>query len=184
MGCLSCGRFLHDECSNFKDNKCCCKSDKKSFTTTPPQATKGRPQKENKEITDPLSTWRKRAAIEYPIESAVYCDWRNKSNVGGGKYPIIGCKDGKQKTIHHGPVKIEHGVEFNFNDPSNVHRICERCHHLWHHWNDSPYSAILYMTLPHNPRDATIEELNIWSDSKTRPQAPEPRTKPIQVGTD
>jgi hypothetical protein len=187
MGCLSCGRYLCDECRDVKDNICCCQRQTKiTFAPTPPQgkAPRGRPTKEIDEINDPLSTWRKRAAIEFPVDPTKPCDWRNKSNVGGGKYPIVGCKDGYQKTIHHGPVKIEMGVQFNFNEQRNIHRICQICHHLWHHWNDAPYDAQLYMTLPHTPRDATSEELEMWANSNTRPKAPEPRTKSILVGSD
>jgi hypothetical protein len=143
-----------------------------------------RTEKDGTELIDPKSTWRKRAAIAYPLAKELPCEWQGKANVGGGKYPIVGCKSNNQLDIHHGPVKIEIGIKFDFNQKGNVHRICRVCHHLWHHWNDEPYKAEEWMLLPHSPVDATLEQLELWSNSKTRPKAPEPRTKPINVGVD
>lgn len=176
MGCLACGRFLCSECPDISDGKCC------HLRSTPTGAMLE--NLSNKTLIDPESTWRKRAAISFPIAKELPCEWRGKKDVGGGKYAIVGCIDGLQSTIHHGPVKIEIGITYNFNQEGNVHRICERCHHLWHHWNDSPYNWEEWALLPHSPTDATIEQLELWANSKTRPKPPDPRTKPINVGVD
>lgn len=189
MGCLNCGRGFHGECFNGPNRKkcCCAYLSPKKFGHKLPQPDKvvrGRPHKDNEALQDPLSSWRKRATVAYPLDKTKPCDWKGKKDCGGGKYPIVGCINGMQSTLHHGPVKIEEGVSFNFNDPDNIHLLCERCHHLWHHWNDAVYDFKLYSTLPHNPVEAPNELLETWANSNTRPKAPEPRTKPIEIGAD
>jgi hypothetical protein len=115
---------------------------------------KGAPTKEPENVTDRLSTGRKRAAKMWPLFKTNPCEWRGKKNCGGGKYPIIGCIDGLQKARHHGPVK-----EVLRNEPGNVHRICPACHNRWHSLNNPVYDEELYNTLPHKPEPATEMDL-------------------------
>jgi len=107
-----------------------------------------------KELKDPKSTGRKRAAQLYPLDKEEDCEWRGKKNCGGGRRPIIGCYDGKQKHRHHGPMK-----DPTKNHEGNVHRICTACHMHWHELNDLIYDEKDYAKLPHDPLDATVEEI-------------------------
>lgn len=108
------------------------------------------------------STGRKRAAELYPLDRNADCEWRGLANVGGGKHPIIGCLNGKQSNRHHGPDK-----DTLNNANGNVHRICNRCHNIWHEHNDADYDPAFL----HNPKPAELEELLQWDDRKTRPRA-------------
>ena len=106
----------------------------------------GRPMSEAHEITDVLSTGRKRAAMLYPIFEGMLCEWAGLKNAGGGVVPIIGCNGNKlspkkggdgelvQGDVHHGPDKNTLA-----NQPGNAHRICAYCHHRWHAANDKFY---------------------------------------------
>lgn len=187
MSCVSCGRGLCDECESTigTESPCCCNG--AATTQTLPQERK-RSKKDDGTLIDPTSTWRKRATQEYPLDREAECEWRNLADCGGGKYPIVGCTNGKQQTIHHGPVKIDSDFSYNFNirtdDNCNVHRICTRCHALWHYWNDTPYTPEVYANLHHRPREARPNELIVWANAKTRPVAPEPRMTPLKVKED
>lgn len=75
-----------------------------------------------KELIDSESTGRKRAAKLYPLDERKTCEWQGQKNCGGGRRPIVGCMDGKQKHRHHGPVK-----KTTYNHEGNVHRICTSC---------------------------------------------------------
>ncbi len=112
----------------------------------------GRPKKEDSEVTDPKSTGRKRAAVEFPIDPNAFCEWRGLANCGGGRNPIIGCISGKQRHRHHGPDK-----NTLRNETGNVHRICHYCHNRWHAANDNDYDP----TINHEPRPATAAEYAI-----------------------
>lgn len=208
MGCISCGRNFHYECEastwtpsvDAMDpvlDSCCCKSQRSTEHEGmvsaiagaaldgegiggDEAAPKGRPPKDDATLTDPESTWRKRASMAFPLDRAAPCEWRGLADVGGGKYPIVGCTSGDQQAIHHGPVKITRGFEqaglpFDFNREGNVHRVCARCHNLWHHWNDATYDPAGFSTLEHAPREAIPRELLVWSSPKTRPPAPYPK---------
>lgn len=105
-------------------------------------------------LKDPESTGRKRAAKLYKIDSSAACEWRGKKNCGGGLRPIIGCNEGNQKHLHHGPVK-----DTTRNELGNVHRICSSCHVHWHELNDLIYDKSKYGLLPHSPEDASVDEL-------------------------
>lgn len=189
MGCLACGRVFHDECCDIVDSVCCCQRKARAGRTastgsgdaSSEVATRGRPKKNDALLEDPHSTWRKRATVEFPLNREAFCEWRLLANCGGGKYPIVGCASGKQSALHHGPVKITDGVvgpdgqPYNFNDRSNIHLLCGRCHVLWHHWNDTPFDPLGYQALPHEPREATPHEILTWTNSRTRPTAPEPK---------
>lgn len=170
-GCLNCGRGLHEFCNSCE---CCLpetnggiSEDKNANIARPKESNKrrahesssdgeteqperGRPVKSPEDIKDRHSTGRKRAAVLFPIFADEACEWRSLSNCGGGKYPIIGCVDGKQQHRHHGPNK-----DPLRNNPGNVHRICDNCHNIWHSQNDKDY----HPDIKHNPRPATTEEL-------------------------
>jgi hypothetical protein len=158
MPCLECGRDFHDECDYGNCNECHPNVEKlvKTFTAT------GAPVKNPQDVTDPKSTGRKRAAQLYPIFEDAPCEWQGKKNCGGGKYPIVGCIDGKQRHRHHGPVK-----NTLRNESGNVSRICHNCHNRWHALNDPVYDEVEYSKLPHTPLAATEMEL-LASEAKWR----------------
>lgn len=164
-GCVACGRGFPEEC---KRGGKCLKS--KSFLSAsvelsefsalsslesksdlPTQTRKHGSTAKN--LKDPKSTGRKRAAQLYPLDSTAPCEWRLQKNCGGGKRPIIGCMDGFQKHRHHGPVK-----DTTRNHEGNVHRVCTQCHAHWHELNDLEYLESDYALLPHDPMPATLEE--------------------------
>lgn len=126
----------------------------------------GRPWKEDSEIIDPRSTMRKRAQKilkeERGIEIGSPCEWRGLANAGGGRHPIVGCRDGVVRHIHHGPDKNW----FN-NSPGNLHGICHTCHNRWHARNDPCY----FPSIGHSPRPATEDEMKLWNDSGKMPKA-------------
>lgn len=168
-GCIACGRHLHDECIY---TPCCCvkygaTETKRSKASVAPSlnptnpyenatVVTGRPQKLVEDIRDPLSTGRKRAAKLYPIDETAPCDWRLKKNCGGGKRPIVGCLDGLQIHIHHGPDKNPLN-----NAETNVHRICNKCHNRWHYLNDGDYDDSAKLNI-HNPVSATVDEVILY----------------------
>jgi len=102
----------------------------------------GRPMSEPSEITDIVSTGRKRAAMMYPIFKDMKCEWSGLRYAGGGVEPIIGC-DGNIIQPSKGPDKGDrhHGPDKNVinNAPDNVHRICSKCHNRWHALNNPYY---------------------------------------------
>jgi len=102
----------------------------------------GRPMSEPSDITDIVSTGRKRAAMMYPIFKDMNCEWANLRNAGGGVEPIIGCA-GSVIQPTKGPDKGDrhHGPDKNVinNAPDNVHRICSTCHNRWHALNNKYY---------------------------------------------
>lgn len=162
VGCAACGRGFHRECR--KGCKRCHKDrnvpnsesledseDYESFESISGDTPRN-PKKSN--LKDPKSTGRKRAARLYPLDFDAPCEWRGKKNCGGGLRPIIGCYDGTQQHRHHGPVK-----DTVRNELGNVHRICDDCHVHWHELNDLIYNQANYELLPHNPVEASDEEL-------------------------
>lgn len=102
----------------------------------------GRPMSEPSDITDIVSTGRKRAAMMYPIFKDMKCEWAGLRYAGGGVEPIIGCfgsviqpsKGPDKGDRHHGPDK-----NVINNAPDNVHRICSTCHNRWHALNNKYY---------------------------------------------
>jgi hypothetical protein len=149
-GCVACARGFPEECK--KGGKCL--KDKAKVTVISGTTKERKHGATAKDIKDPKSTGRKRAAALYPLDRSAPCEWRGLKNCGGGKYPIIGCVDGFQTDRHHGPVK-----DTTRNHSGNVHRICKRCHNHWHELNDLPYDSREYGLLPHDPEQATAEEL-------------------------
>lgn len=110
-----------------------------------------------KQLKDPLSTGRKRAAKLYPIHDSEPCEWRGQKNCGGGERPITGCLSGNQESRHHGPVK-----DTTRNHQGNVHRICTKCHNRWHLLNDLIYDQERYSLLPHDPSPCGEDELWLY----------------------
>lgn len=112
-----------------------------------------RGQARDTNLKDPQATGRKRAAKMYPLDRTAPCEWQGLSNVGGGKYPIVGCVTGLQQDRHHGPDKSVVN-----NDEGNVWRICSRCHNRWHSKNNKEYDWTNTAPPPHKPRPQTPEE--------------------------
>lgn len=170
MPCSSCGRGFHDEC--FSDCKTCHPEPQevKAIKVNSGVLKIGRPEKDFHQITDPLSTGRKRAARDYKLEKDQPCEWQGLKNCGGGLNPIIGCLDGKQIQRHHGPIK-----DPRHNESGNVHRICTKCHRRWHARNDPVYDEGEYSRLPHRPEPAQSSELAQneidWKRGKYREQS-------------
>lgn len=153
--CWGCIVGLHEECLELKPvdstegaYQCCCfdkprDSDEGRAVRT---GEVGRPMMETHEISDVLSTGRKRAAMLYPIHEGMLCEWAGLKNAGGGVVPIVGC-DGHKLTSTKGGIgelhqgDVHHGPDKNTleNSPGNVHRICATCHHRWHAANDKFY---------------------------------------------
>lgn len=151
--CVACGRGFYAECT--KGGKCLKSEPVVIEGKTSDAESKSRVHGGTaKALKDPLSTGRKRAAELYPLSKNEPCEWRGSKNCGGGKRPIMGCVDGFQVARHHGPVK-----DTTRNHEGNVHRICTRCHNHWHELNDLVYDAREYGLLPHDPVEATAEEL-------------------------
>lgn len=122
--------------------------------------------KDDAVVRDQQSTGRKRAADMYPLYPEYDCEWRMQKGCGGGKYPIIGCLDGKQEARHHGPDKNTLN-----NEEGNVHRICHKCHNRWHHRNDEGYVWGAIYT-PHSGKPATEVEVKLndisWTGYKVK----------------
>lgn len=87
-----------------------------------------------KEMRDPISTGRKRAARLYKIQPGSVCEWAWKKNAGGGIVQIVGCTGRPAVHIHHGPDKSTLN-----NERDNISIICNFCHNRWHTENDRYY---------------------------------------------
>ena len=94
----------------------------------------GEPEPE-KEMLDPISTGRKRAARLYPLKAGQVCEWAWKKNAGGGVEPIYGCAGRPAVHIHHGPDKSTLN-----NERENISLVCNFCHNRWHTANDKYYA--------------------------------------------
>lgn len=160
MTCISCAISLHEECEN---DPCCCTQNtatgesKISLLTEDPTrdavVIRERRGKNTKDIVDPKSTGRKRAAVLFPLDRTQPCEWRMQKNCGGGDKPIVGCLKGFQTNRHHGPNK-----DTLINIEGNVHRICADCHNRWHYLNDGNYSKSSISKI-HSPVAATLWEV-------------------------
>ena len=103
------------------------------------------------DVTDPVSTGRKRAAGLAAILSGMTCEWAGLRHAGGGVIPVVGCagnliadkKGGDpeqgylQGDRHHGPDK----ATLNNAMGQNLFRICKLCHNRWHVLNDPFYET-------------------------------------------
>jgi hypothetical protein len=100
-----------------------------------PKRRDSRRTKNDMNLKDPQSTGRHRAvAIHGKANPEEPCEWRGLANCGGGQFPILGCADGFQSNLHHGPDK-----NVLNNDRINIHKICSQCHNRWHTLNDPDY---------------------------------------------
>lgn len=153
MACIACGQMFHDECDNGGCETCHGEQDRAVIHFTRGLSGGGTTAKDDRLVTDRLSTGRKRAADLYPLAKMMPCEWRGLKNCGGG-IPIIGCENGFQQDRHHGPVK-----DTLRNEKGNVHRICKKCHKRWHFVNDSVYDENKYDQTKHEPEPATQQEL-------------------------
>jgi hypothetical protein len=152
--CLACGRGFHRECKKCQKGKCHAKEVSSPTEHEENAETLGPRDSKKRNLKDPESTGRKRAAQLYPIDPDASCEWKGLRNCGGGRRPIIGCLDGKQQDCHHGPVKTT-----TRNELGNVHRICKACHVHWHELNDLIYDVKEYNLLPHDPVPAEDMEI-------------------------
>lgn len=157
--CWGCVVGLHEECLSpqlvddgdtetapeLRDVwvKCCCFSSKVPDASTFANGV-GRPVAEPADITDILSTGRKRAQMLYPIFEDMLCEWAGLARAGGGTHPIVGCRGNRIDPTKEGPRAghRHHGPNKNVidNGPSNVHRICTTCHNRWHALNNASYA--------------------------------------------
>jgi len=132
--CIPCVTGFHWECPSLQGDNCCCDSSGPLGIT---QNKRGGPVKFDEDVTDPQSTGRKRAAVAYPLEEGMTCEWSSLKYAGGGSFPIIGCPGHKATNRHHGPDK-----NVLNNSEGNVHRICAFCHNRWHARNDPLYQEV------------------------------------------
>lgn len=117
------------------------------------------------DVTDPLSTGRKRAVLVAPILTGMICEWAGLKYAGGGVIPMVGCagnliadkKGGMpdegylQGDRHHGPDK----ATINNAVGQNLHRICKLCHNRWHTLNDPYYEGTRPKAAqPWNPKES------------------------------
>lgn len=147
--CWACVVGLHQECMDltFSDDtglaQCCCVLAPTDSDAGAWQKEIGRPVSPPSDITDVLSTGRKRADMLYPIFDGMVCEWAGLKFAGGGIEPIVGCRGNTLRAErggyarHHGPNKstLENG-------PLNVHRICYSCHNRWHAANNEFYGKV------------------------------------------
>lgn len=126
---------------------------RRSGRTREPRGGRSSSGRRDATLKDQQSTGRKRAAKLYPLNREAPCEWRNKTNCGGGARPVIGCLNGNQQARHHGPDK-----SVSNNEEGNVHRICHSCHYRWHRANDPSYdwndnARPSHSPLPMSPAD-------------------------------
>lgn len=208
--CWPCVVGLHNEClspelTESDDDggaswQCCC------YASLDPDAVEFTERERDtvhvEDITNVLSTGRKRAAMVAPIFPGMLCEWAGLRNAGGGVVPIVGCRGNRIADVkknadlpehidmrgerHHGPDK--NTLE---NSPGlNLHRICASCHKHWHALNDPYYGERperpdaqylpldTYTSMRHDPiTQATEEELaksEAWWEIRTeqRPDYP------------
>ena len=154
--CLPCSAEDHILCRrpNLDNMTCCCSN----LIDEQPQLVSPGGNKAAIDITDVQSTGRKRAALLFPIEEGMICEWSYLKFAGGGVVPIIGCMDNPATDRHHGPDKNTLN-----NKPENVHRICATDHNRWHQLNDQFYGQRPSGTEPFIPLDGyqwTIHDPN------------------------
>lgn len=151
--CMACVVDLHEECWEpiALDTgywQCCC------WQNSDPDAKSAREGRVAgvDEVTEVLSTGRKRAAMVAPIFPGMPCEWAGLRYAGGGPHPIVGCVGNtiadvkknadlpenatKRGERHHGPDKNT----LNNAPGTNLHRICSACHTHWHALNDRYYA--------------------------------------------
>lgn len=168
--CHSCRAGYHAECMevwHYEDMECCCGGDLtfdsagnvrveettgdildgKEIDSGYIDASAYSGTKSLGDISDPLSTGRKRAAQVAPIEVGLLCEWAGLARAGGGTKPIVGCIGRPASDRHHGPDKNT----MNNSLGVNLHRICDHCHNTWHALNDPDYGERPEHTKPFIP---------------------------------
>lgn len=156
FACQPCALGYHWECASPVEGHegtpnyfCCC--------TLEARLEKGvyrEAEDDEREITNNLTTGRKRAGRLVPIMTGMVCEWSHLRYAGGGIMPIVGCDGNKlakvkrgadlppgidsRGELHHGPDK----ATLNNAPGSNLHRICSECHHRWHALNDRYYDKV------------------------------------------
>lgn len=155
--CLYCSLELFNEClwpkeidgELFPCGVYLSTSDKKKDDEKNPV---GRPLSNPEDVTDPLSTGRKRAKALTPVFAGAVCAWAGLRFAGGGSRPIIGCAGNqvveakKNDDVPPGMYRVErhHGPDKNVLNNSvgvNLHVICSACHERWHQLNNPTYSG-------------------------------------------
>lgn len=132
--CISCaGEYPKDFCLEIYDGREYCKELLEESTVEALELSFDEPV-EPKEMKDPVSTGRKRAAVMYPIVGGQVCEWSWRKHCGGGVEPIVGCTGRPASHIHHGPSKSTLD-----NERNNISLVCEFCHNRWHSANDKYY---------------------------------------------
>jgi len=130
------------------------RASRRGQTLDPNRKRDSRRKKNDGNLRDPHSTGRKRAVtLHGHANSDEPCEWRGRANCGGGRFPILGCDNGVQENLHHGPDKNTLN-----NERSNIHKICSQCHNRWHALNDPGYDWTGHHE-SHAPRDPTEEDL-------------------------
>lgn len=168
--CHSCRAGFHAECEKawLEDIDCCCGGEVRFDTAgnvktdeTPDETTTDSKEinsgyidtdayqgtKSLSDVSDPLSTGRKRAAQVAPIGAGMVCEWAGLARAGGGVHPIVGCIGRPASDRHHGPDKNT----MNNAVGTNLHRICDHCHNTWHALNDPEYGERPEHTKPFIP---------------------------------
>src|SRR5258708_18225010 len=174
--CLRCGRGFCWE-GQLESASCYLEqSEKEVFSLRVSTSGPGRPWKPDDEVEDPRSTMRKRAQTILKVERGIHindpCEWSGLANVGGGRHPIVGCRKGRVRHIHHGPHK-----DWYHNTPDNLSEICNFCHNRWHSRNDDCYDP----SIKSDPRMDTEEELALWNDGKRQPPVDHSECESIMV---
>lgn len=178
MTCMNCNVSNHTECFHLRKEDapetgvlflCCCSKTDTAIIIGGEKGPGGRALKDGANVRDILSTGRKRAVEAAPIDSEAPCEWSGLLNAGGGVRPIVGCRENKQKHVHHGPDKNT----LNNAVGTNLHRICSKCHNYWHTLNDpyygdrpdgdTPFVPVDYEYEMHDPdTTATVEQQFNW----------------------
>jgi len=157
--CNACAVGLYEECENPREVEggfiipCIELFNQLSLADEPRGGGRGGTVKDGADVTDLLSTGRKRAAMLMPIMQGMFCDWAGLKWAGGGVQPIVGCRDTRlapvkknddlpegnwsRGELHHGPDKSV----LNNAVGRNLHAICSSCHHRWHVLNDPHYEG-------------------------------------------
>lgn len=140
--------------------------------TEPKKKTRdSRRVKNDMNLKDPQSTGRHRAvAIHGKANPEEPCEWQGLANCGGGEFPILGCTEGVQENLHHGPDKNTLN-----NERENIHKVCSQCHNRWHTLNDPNYQWDGHHSL-HSPTNPTEEDIRIDTERW--------KTKSVKVAKD
>lgn len=137
-GCYHAVRYFYEECDKYPDCGCletpAQQMEEEEVRSETTQSNNSE-LKDNSKVIDPKSTGRKRAAKMFPLDRTKACEWQKKKFLlkeNGDSF--IGCVNGLQTAIHHGPNK-----DTLVNEIGNVWRICIICHNRYHTLIDPDY---------------------------------------------